>query len=74
MTRGEGECISLHTRVCVHSVVYRCRRGKDYNRPVGFVSAGVQGGSKGEGTEEGGSDSDEEEVITLILACVSCTL
>ena len=35
------------------------RRGKDYSRPVGFVSAGVTGGSKG-GEEEGGSESEEE--------------
>ena len=36
-----------------------CRRGKDYSRPLGFVSAGVQGSSKG-GEEEGGSESEEE--------------
>ena len=41
------------------------RRGKDYSRPVGFVSAGVQGGTRQEGDdeEEGGSDSEDEVII-----------
>ena len=42
-----------------------CRRGKDYSRPVGFVSAGVQGGTRQEGDEEeGGSDSEDEVMMT----------
>jgi tuftelin-interacting protein 11 len=39
------------------------RGGKDYSRPVGFVSAGVHEGSKGDG-EEGGSESEDEESAT----------
>ena len=45
-----------------------CRRGKDYSRPVGFVSAGVQGGTRQEGDEEeGGSDSEDEVIITSYI-------
>ena len=46
--------------VCVRTL---WRRGKDYSRPVGFVSAGVQGGTRPPNQEEGdeeGSESDEE--------------
>ena len=49
--------------VCVCVCVCADRRGsKDYSRPVGFVSAGVQGGTREEGEGEGGSDSEEEVI------------
>lgn len=49
-----------------------CRRGKDFSRPVGFVSAGVQGGTRQEeDEEEGGSDSEDEVIITsYISTCI----
>ena len=43
-------------------MLYNCRRGKDYSRPVGFVSAGVQEATQGE--EEGGSESEDEVGLT----------
>ena len=46
---------TTHTHTHTHT---HCRRGKDFSRPVGFVSAGVHGG--GQDDEEGKSDSDNE--------------
>lgn len=55
----------MHMYFHVHYVTYMYthgRRGsKDYNRPVGFVSAGVQGATQDKDDEgDGNSDSGDE--------------